>query len=72
MGIFQSLGHLERWAHDHPTHLAIYARAMAERKKYQDRLELRTYHEIYVLNEATEFRYLNCHSETGLLPVGFR
>lgn len=72
MGLFQSFAHLEKWAHEHPTHLAIYARAMAERKKYQDRLELRTYHEIYVLNEATEFRYLNCHGMTGLLPVTFR
>lgn len=72
MGLFQSFAHLEKWAHDHPTHLAIYARAMAERKKYQEKLELRTYHEIYVLDEATAFRYLNCHGMTGLLPVGFR
>ncbi len=70
-GLFQSLGHLEKWAHDHPTHLAIYARALAERKKYQDALELRTYHEIFVINEKTDFQYLNCHGKTGLLPVKF-
>ena len=40
MGHFQSLAHLEKWAHEHPTHLAIYTRALAERTKYQDDLEL--------------------------------
>jgi len=68
LGIFLSYGHLERWAHDHPTHLAIYTRALAERKKYQEHLELLTYHEIYVLNDSLRFEYLNCHPETGLLP----
>jgi len=68
LGIFLSYGHLERWAHDHPTHLAIYTRALAERKKYQENLELLTYHEIYVLNNSLRFEYLNCHSDTGLLP----
>lgn len=68
LGLFLSFRHLEEWAHDHPTHLAIYTRALAERKKYQEDLELRTYHEIYVLNENTSFDYLNCHPKTGLLP----
>lgn len=68
LGIFLSYGHLERWAHDHPTHLAIYTRALAERKKYQENLELLTYHEIYVLNDDLRFEYLNCHPSTGLLP----
>jgi aldoxime dehydratase len=68
LGIFLTYGHLERWAHDHPTHLAIYTRALAERKKYQENLELLTYHEIYVLNENHRFEYINCHPNTGLLP----
>ncbi len=68
LGIFLTYGHLERWAHDHPTHLAIYTRALAERKKYQENLELLTYHEIYVLNENLRFEYINCHPATGLLP----
>lgn len=68
LGIFLSYSHLEDWAHKHPTHLAIYTRALAEREKYQDRLELKTYHEIYVLNNDVKFEYLNCHSKTGLLP----
>ena len=71
MGHFQSLAHLEKWAHEHPTHLAIYTRALAERTKYQDDLELRTYHEVFVLDQATDFRYLNCHGKTGLLPIIF-
>ena len=71
MGHFQSLTHLEKWAHEHPTHLAIYTRALAERTKYQDDLELRTYHEVFVLDQTTDFRYLNCHGKTGLLPVIF-
>ncbi|MEP1962857.1 phenylacetaldoxime dehydratase family protein [Tateyamaria sp.] len=71
MGHFQSLAHLEKWAHEHPTHLAIYTRALAERTKYQDDLELRTYHEVFILDQETDFRYLNCHGKTGLLPVDF-
>ncbi|MEP2639674.1 phenylacetaldoxime dehydratase family protein [Roseobacter sp.] len=68
LGIFRTYGHLEKWAHDHPTHLAIYTRALAERKKYQENLELLTYHEIYVLNDDVRCEYLNCHPQTGLLP----
>ncbi|WP_298937655.1 phenylacetaldoxime dehydratase family protein [uncultured Ruegeria sp.] len=68
MGFFLSFKDLEDWAEHHPTHLAIYTRALAERAKYQEDLELRTYHEIYVLNEAAEFLYLNCQPKTGLLP----
>lgn len=69
LGYFRSLGDLEHWAKHHPTHLAIFARAMAEREKYGDRLELRTYHEVYVLAaDAGRFDYVNCHPRTGLLP----
>lgn len=69
LGYFRSLGDLEHWARHHPTHLAIFTRAMAEREKYGDRLELRTYHEVYVLEAgAGRFDYVNCHPWTGLLP----
>lgn len=68
LGAFLSLGHLEDWAKNHPTHLAIYHRAIMERKKYQENLELRTYHEIYVLDDqALDFEYVNCHPATGLI-----
>ncbi len=69
VGYFRSLQDLEAWAHEHPTHLAIFTRAIAEREKYGDKLELRTYHEIYVLAaEGSLFEYVNCHENTGLLP----
>ncbi|MEP4199158.1 MAG: phenylacetaldoxime dehydratase family protein [Aliishimia sp.] len=68
LGIFRTLGHLEKWAHTHPTHLAIYTRALAERAKYQENLQLLTYHEVYILNKDVRCEYLNCHPQTGLLP----
>lgn len=69
LGMFLSLGHLESWAEHHPTHLSIYARAMAARKKYQDALQLRTYNEIFILDDHNPaFEYFNCHLHTGLLP----
>ena len=71
LGYFLSLGHLETWSRSHPTHLAIYARAMAERKKYREKLELRTYHEVYVVDGDVRFEYVNCHPRTGLLPFRF-
>lgn len=69
LGAFVSLGHLESWAEHHPSHLAIYTRAMASRRKYQDALQLRTYNEIFILDdENPKFEYFNCHPLTGLLP----
>jgi hypothetical protein len=69
LGAFVSLGHLEAWSKDHPSHLAIYTRAIAARKKYQDKLQLRTYNEIFIVEENNPpFEYFNCHSRTGLLP----
>jgi hypothetical protein len=69
LGAFVSLGHLESWAKDHPSHLAIYTRALAARKKYQEKLQLRTYNEIFIVDANNPpFEYFNCHSRTGLLP----
>jgi hypothetical protein len=69
LGAFVSLGHLESWAKDHPSHLAIYTRALAARKKYQEKLQLRTYNEIYIVEANNPpFEYFNCHPRTGLLP----
>ena len=67
-GYFLSLGHLEAWAHKHPTHLAIYGGAQKERIKYQENLQLRTYHEVYIIDQDAAFEYINCHNQTGLLP----
>ena len=69
LGAFVSLAHLESWAKDHPSHLAIYTRALAARRKYQDELQLRTYNEIFIVEANNPpFEYFNCHSRTGLLP----
>jgi aldoxime dehydratase len=69
LGAFVSMGHLEAWSKDHPSHLAIYTSALAARKKYQEKLELHTYNEIFILEEDNPpFEYFNCHPQTGLLP----
>lgn len=68
VGLFLSFKHLEDWAQFHPSHLAIYTRALSERNKFKENLQLRTYHEIYVLTGSRDFVYWNCHADTGLLP----
>jgi len=68
LGYFASLHHLETWSKNHPTHLAIYGRAQQERKKYMDKLELRTFHEVYVVDRDADMEYINCHPQTGLIP----
>lgn len=68
-GHFVSLSDLEGWAHHHPTHLAIFGQAQKERIKYQDDLELRTYHEVYIVQQPAAFEYVNCHSQTGALGL---
>jgi hypothetical protein len=68
-GVFKSLADLERWSEDHGTHKAIFAEAFRQLKTYQERRELRTWHEVFVLVAADQrFEYLNCHPRTGLLP----
>ncbi|HEX4407816.1 MAG TPA: phenylacetaldoxime dehydratase family protein [Xanthobacteraceae bacterium] len=69
LGAFVSMGHLEAWSKDHPSHLAIYTSALAARKKYQEKLQLHTYNEIFILDDGNPpFEYFNCHPLTGLLP----
>jgi hypothetical protein len=68
LGYFLSLGHLERWAECHPTHLAIFHRFLAMARKHEA-LELRLWHEVSVLPGAGQvFDYVNCHPQTGLIP----
>ena len=69
LGAFVSMGHLETWSKDHPSHLAIYTSALAARKKFQEKLQLHTYNEIFILEaDNPPFEYFNCHPQTGLLP----
>jgi aldoxime dehydratase len=69
LGAFVSMQHLESWSKDHPSHLAIYTSALAARKKFQEKLQLHTYNEIFILEaDNPPFEYFNCHPQTGLLP----
>jgi len=68
LGYFLSLGNLEDWSSTHRTHLVIFSKWQQMYRKYNFILELRTWHEVAILRDRTEFEYINCHPETGLLP----
>jgi hypothetical protein len=69
LGYFLTLGHLEKWAATHPTHLAIFARFLTMVRQHGADLKLRLWHEVSVLPaEGQVFEYINCHAGTGLLP----
>lgn len=69
LGYFLTLAHLERWVSSHPTHLAIYDRFMEMVQKHNFQLDIKLWHEVAILpGNGQEFEYINCHSETGLLP----
>src|SRR5271166_2260533 len=69
LGYFLSLEHLEKWAAAHPTHLTIFSRFGKMVREYGAELKLKLWHEVSVLPAADQiFEYINCHSETGLLP----
>lgn len=68
-GYFLSLGHMEKWAEGHASHLAIFGAAMARYKKYGPINQLRTWHEVFILPKIGQhFEYINCHEKSGLLP----
>lgn len=66
--IFLSLEQLEAWAASHQTHLDIYAHAIAMNRKFKEKREVVTWHELFVLPGQTCFEYVNCHPGTSLLP----
>jgi hypothetical protein len=69
LGYFLTLGHLEKWASTHPTHLAIFAKFLTMVREHGSDLKLKLWHEVSVLPSAGQvFEYINCHPETGLLP----
>jgi aldoxime dehydratase len=69
LGYFLTLAHLERWVSSHPTHLAIYDRFMEMVQKHNFQINIKLWHEVAVLPvKGQDFEYINCHSETGLLP----
>jgi aldoxime dehydratase len=68
LAYFLSLGQLEAWAESHETHLDIYRHAIAMNRKFKEKREVVTWHEVFILPTATGFEYVNCHSKTGVLP----
>lgn len=65
---FRSLGHLEAWARDHPTHHAIFASAMEMVRRFGDELGIRLFHEVSVLPLGRcHGRYVGCADDAGLL-----
>ena len=69
LGYFLTLGHLEKWAATHPTHLAIFSRFVTMVREHGEDLRLKLWHEVSVLPAAGQlFEYINCHPGTGLLP----
>jgi hypothetical protein len=61
---FRSLGDLESWARDHPTHHAIFGAAMKMVRRFEEDLGIRLFHEVSVL-PAGRFagRYVDCGDE---------
>jgi aldoxime dehydratase len=59
---------LEHWAKSHPTHVAIFNSFMRHMTRFDQDAQLRLYHEVMVPDaNQQEFRYLDCHPNTGVL-----
>lgn len=70
---FRSLWHLEQWAHQHPTHLAILKSFGELAREFAPDVSIVLGHEVFVVAAGTGIgRYLNCHAATGLLPHAAR
>lgn len=64
---FRSLGHLEDWARDHPTHHAIFEVAMEMVRRFGEDLGIRLFHEVSVLPAGRfEASYVGCADDTGI------
>ncbi len=73
MSFWRSLGHLERWAASHPTHLAIFGSFLKMVEALNFELKLRLFHEVAVVRQDEQrHEYLNCHPDTGLLRTAER
>lgn len=65
---FRSLGDLERWARDHPTHHAIFVSGMEMVRRFGEQLGVRLFHEVSVLPAGRyEGRYRGRNGQEGLL-----
>ena len=68
LAFFLSLEQLEDWSKSHETHLDIYRHAIAMNRKFKEKREVITWHELFVLQGGMTFEYTNCNPVTGLLP----
>lgn len=64
---FSRLNTLEKWAESHSTHAAIFEHAIRKKQEYGDERSVVTWHEVFALQSTTNYEYVNCHEETGLL-----
>lgn len=69
VSFFLSLKHLEDWTHHHPTHITLFGTFAEMLRKHNLSVQLSLWHEVSVLqSDEVELEYINCHSDTGLLP----
>lgn len=70
MSWWRSLADLDEWAKSHPTHAAIFSKAMRYLTAMGSNARLRLYHEVTVASADEQyFEYLGCHPRTGLLKA---
>ena len=68
LAYFDNLTSLERWSKSHKTHLAIFGEFARYAKRLGDKMSLRLFHEVLVLEEEQQFfEYIGCHEGTGML-----
>jgi hypothetical protein len=67
LAYFLSLGQLEDCAKSHETHLDIYHHAIAMNRKFKEKREVVTWHEIFIMPATASFEYVNCHPKTGVV-----
>lgn len=70
LAYFDDLASLERWSREHPTHLAIFGGFGKYAKRLGEKMSLRVFHEVLVLEpEQQLFEYIGCHEGTGMLAA---
>ncbi|EZF69714.1 hypothetical protein H105_07840 [Trichophyton soudanense CBS 452.61] len=68
LAYWDSLGSLEKWSREHPTHLNIFGTFLKYAKRLDNNVSLRLFHEVLVLKpEQQFFEYVGCHEKTGML-----
>ncbi|TDZ61835.1 Phenylacetaldoxime dehydratase [Colletotrichum trifolii] len=68
LAYFDNLASLEGWSREHETHLAIFAEFAKYAKRLGDKMSLRLFHEVLVLEEKQQFfECVDCHEGSGIL-----